>query len=87
MTTVFQAVYILNQHDPSNGIDKLKAQLLAAKLNIANGADGSSIAGTIAAADSFLATHAEPAWSSLSSTDQQYVLSLKDALDTYNNVI
>ncbi|GAA1892622.1 hypothetical protein [Actinomadura bangladeshensis] len=51
--------------DASNGINRLYAQLLAAKLNIKSGANGSAVATTIASADSFLATHSAGDWSSL----------------------
>ena len=50
----------------SNGINKLYAQLLGAKLSGADGADGSVIAGVIAAADAFLANNNSLSWSSLS---------------------
>ncbi len=59
------AFRVLGQHTfghPHNGITKLYAQLLAAKLNIANGADGAAVAQTIAEADAFLAGKAWPAW-------------------------
>ncbi len=70
---------------PSDGITKLYAQLLAAKLNIANGADGSAVASVIAAADAFLATHNCNDWSSLLAPDQFKVLLWQCALDSYNN--
>lgn len=71
--------------DPSNGITKLYAQLLGAKLNIADGANGSAIAGTIAAADSFLATHNYLDWNSLSKTQKKNVLAWMTTADNYNN--
>ena len=49
----------------SNGINKLYAQLLGAKLSGADGADGSVIAGVIAAADAFLANNNSLSWSGL----------------------
>lgn len=49
--TASQLCAILNQSTGGNGLVSLAHQLIAAKLNIANGADGSSIAATIAAAD------------------------------------
>lgn len=57
VTSAVQAVNILSfSGNTSNGINKLYAQLLGAKLNIANGADGSAVASTIDAADTFLLT-------------------------------
>jgi hypothetical protein len=70
---------------PSNGITKLYAQLLAAKLNIADGADGGAMAATIAAADAFLATHYYTSWDSLSKKDQKDVLKWHSIADDYNN--
>jgi len=70
---------------PSNGITKLYAQLLGAKLNIANGADGSAINATISSADAFLATHFWTSWDSLSKSDKKLVLGWMELLDDYNN--
>jgi hypothetical protein len=69
----------------SNGINKLYAQLLAAELNITNGADGSSISSTIAAASAFLASYDSTSWASLTKAQQQAVNSWMSALDNYNN--
>ena len=74
-----------NVFDASNGINKLYAQLLAAKLNIANGADGSILAPTIAAADAFLITNDSLNWSSLSRAQKNQVLIWVTTLDYYNN--
>jgi hypothetical protein len=75
----------------SNGIVKLYAQLLAAKLNIA-GANGSGtgtsnlcIAPAIAAADLFLATHNQNDWTALSNKQKNDVLSWMSTFDKYNN--
>jgi hypothetical protein len=87
VTTSTQAVTIEGIPDASNGIDKLYAQLLAAKLSIKAGADSSAVSSTISAADSFLATHNDGDWSSLSSTDSSQVLAWATALDDYNNGI
>lgn len=79
------AVKVLNRwFDSSNGIYKLQAQLLAAKLNIANGADGSAVAATIQQADSFLATN-NKSWGDLSKAKKNQVLSWATTLDNYNN--
>jgi hypothetical protein len=72
-------------HDSSNGINKLYAQLLGAKLNAASGADTSAVAGAIAAADAFLATHDTLSWSGLSQSSKNAVLGWAAALDDYNN--
>jgi len=45
---------IFGQSAGGNGLISLAHQLIAAKLNIANGADGSAVAATIAAADSMI---------------------------------
>jgi len=86
VTSAAQAVALLNMSgDASNGINKLYAQELAAKLNIASGADGSAVAGTISAADSFLATHNSASWNGLTPAEQQQVLTWMTTLDNYNN--
>jgi hypothetical protein len=74
-----------NVFDASNGINKLYAQLLAARLNIANGADGSILAPTIAAANAFLTTNDSLNWSSLSRAQKNQVLIWVTTLDYYNN--
>lgn len=87
ITTAAEAVMALSMKygNPSNGITKLYAQLLAAKLNGASGASMTSIASTIAAADAFLATHGYADWTSLSSSDKSMVLGWMTMLDDYNN--
>jgi len=86
VTSAAQAVSLLSMSgDASNGINKLYAQLLGAKLNMANGADGSAVASTIAAADAFLATKKAADWGSLSKADKQMVLGWMTTLDNYNN--
>jgi hypothetical protein len=71
----------------SNGIAKLYAQLLAAKLNIANGASGAAVAGVIVESDQFLADNSWNGWSSLSSGDKTKVLWWANMLDAFNNGI
>jgi len=61
----------------------LAAQLVGAKLNVANGVDPSAISGTITEADNFLSTH--PLGSNPRNADRDYALTLKDALDDFNN--
>ena len=85
VTTAAQAVALLKKTDSSNGIEKLYAQLLGAKLNIESGASSSSVASTIAAADAFLATHNASDWASLTGAQQAQVLSWMTTLDNYNN--
>ncbi|MBI3537144.1 MAG: hypothetical protein HY070_06275, partial [Chloroflexi bacterium] len=86
VTTASQAVTLLSMSsDSSNGINKLYAQLLGTKLNIANGADGSTVSKTISDADKFLATHNANDWSALSSRDKNTVLGWASTLDNYNN--
>lgn len=87
VTTAQIAVDILSQKvygTPKNGITKLYAQLLGAKLNIASGADFSEIAAAITAADAFLATHNYLDWSSLSKDDKNMVLGWQGLMDDYN---
>lgn len=87
ITTAQEAVDALSMNlgHPSNGITKLYAQLLAAKLNIANGADGSAVSSTIACSDTFLADHNWEDWNSLNKATKQKVLTWMTTLDDYNN--
>ncbi|WP_423802225.1 hypothetical protein [Neobacillus sp. SAB-20_R2A] len=86
ITSAQQAVYYLNfSGDASNGINKLYAQLLAAKLNIANGADPSAVTAIISQADAYLATHSSADWSSLKANQKSFVNQLQTILDNYNN--
>jgi len=52
--TDLELLAIFNTPAAGNGLISLAHQLMAAKLNIANGADGSSVAGAIAAADALI---------------------------------
>ena len=86
VTTAAQAVTVLNKaSDASNGINKLYAQLLGAKLNKANGADYSAVSKDIASADAFLALYDASGWSKLNKNLQNQVNSWATALDKYNN--
>ena len=87
ITTAAQAVEALSMNigAPSNGITKLYAQLLAAKLNIARGASATDVATTIAQADAYLATHAVGTWSTASKSDKAKILTWMALLDGYNN--
>ena len=70
---------------PDNGITKLYAQMLAAKLNMAAGADHFDIAEALADADAFLADHDWTDWGNLSGDDKDFVLMLQGTFDDYNN--
>jgi len=70
---------------PSNGITKLYAQLLAAKLNIADGATSVDIDSALAAADGFLADYDWNDWDSLDHDAQKAVLTWQGIFDSYNN--
>jgi hypothetical protein len=74
-----------NVFDASNGINKVYAQLLGAKLNIASGASNSAVLSTINAADAFLATKNSLDWAGLSKTQKNQVLGWMSTLDNYNN--
>jgi len=88
VTTASIAVNVLSQDVygvASNGITKLYAQLLGAKLNGASGADLTDVAAAIAAADLFLATHDYLDWDGLTRADKNMVLGWQGMLDDYNN--
>ena len=91
VTTNEIAVDILSQHvfgKPSNGITKLYAQLLGAKLNIANGAGYMVVADIIEDADAFLADYDYTDWKALVKNKSPLVDSVKYwhyMLDEYNN--
>ena len=88
VTTAQMAYDLLSQNKygtSSNGITKLYAQLLAAKLNLKAGADPSAVASTIAAADSFLASYNYDNWTTIGSTNQSKVNTWHATLDKYNN--
>lgn len=67
----------------SNGLNKVAAQLLAAKLNTANGASGASVA----AGDAHLCNYGfnSGRWSSLSNSIKSQINAVATALDNYNN--
>ncbi len=85
--TVQMAYEILGQQTygtPSNGITKLYAHFLTAKLNIANGANDEDIAELIGEVDTFLAEHDYEGWSDLSREDKQMVNQWKGMLEGYD---
>lgn len=90
VTDASMAMDFLGQKEygkPSNGITKLYAQLLAAKLNIVNGAADADIVNTIASADAFLADNDWNDWRQLDKTDKDSVSAWHTMLDDYNNGI
>jgi len=70
---------------PSNGITKLYAQLLAAKLNMAGGASDTDIGNALTIADEFLAEYDWTDWNNLNRRQKKMVNSLKSTFDDYNN--
>ena len=75
------------QHSPNNAVGCLTGQLLAAKLNVKNGAS-TCIAPTIASADTFLFSvgYTGPnATYTLTAAQRAQAIELKDVLDKYNN--
>ena len=91
VTTAAQAVQFLSFRgsndvlSASNGINKLYAQLLGAKLNIANGANATAIASIIANADAFLTGNDSTSWNGLTQAQKYQVLRWMMTLDHYNN--
>jgi len=69
---------------PWNGITRLYAQLLAAKLNVAAGASDADVADIIAAADEFLAEHDWEDWRSLSRSTKWMIMGWSFNLFRYN---
>jgi len=85
--TAKEAVEIFHSEDHSsrsNGIAKLYAHLLAAKLNVAAGAVDDDIADVIADADAFLANYGLEDWGDLNKGERHQVLYWKDMLESYN---
>ncbi len=90
VTTAQMASDLLDQNvygTASNGITKLYAQLLGAKLNLASEADGSVVSTAIAGADAFLADHDWNDWSGLTRAQKNMVSGWHGMLDDYNNGI
>ena len=87
VTTAQIAYDILRMHtygDPSNSISKLYAQLLAAKLNIANGANGDAIFNVLDSVDTFLSTHDWHDWDEFTQNDKRMVQDWRITLQQYN---
>jgi len=90
VTTAAQAVEILKMKycgGSSNGIVKLSAQLLGAKLNIVNGASSTDVDDVIADADAFLEAHDCEYWYSddITKSEKKMILGWHKTLDDYNN--
>jgi hypothetical protein len=83
VATAGQALPLLAYADDrANGVNRLYAQLLAAKLNVARGTPADAAAGAIAAADAWLAEHGPGDW--LLSPDQAAVTGWTDQLEAFN---
>jgi hypothetical protein len=78
-----QLLGILWNAKAKDATSMLAAQLIAAKLNVENGVDPTSISDTISDADEFLTIY--PLGSNPRGVDREYALMLKDALDYFNN--
>lgn len=94
VTSATQAVSILSFNallgGASNGLNKLAAQLLAAKLNILNGAAHSgTFDSTVSTANGYLCSYGfnPGSWNSLSNSIKNAINTVKDTLDRYNNGI
>ena len=84
VTSTLQTMTILGaEWYSSNVVSHLATELVAAKLNAASGRDVSSIAGAMALADAFLATHNAYSW--LSTAEKAHAKALTVALEAYNN--
>jgi hypothetical protein len=75
---------LANNAVAGNGLLSLAHQLLAAKLNLANGANGSSIASTVAAADALIGALVVPP-SGSDSLAPAATSALTSTLDVWNN--
>ena len=88
-TAVYGGMNCSNVQD-QNAIGCLAGHLLAAKLNVANGADG-CIGPTIATADAFLKgigySGPTASYTTLTASQRSTAISLKTTLDQYNNNI
>ncbi len=69
----------------SNGIAKLRAQLLAARLSMARGASPAPLASILPSVDAFLGANDHGAWNGLSAAMKNQVNAWASAIDAYNN--
>jgi hypothetical protein len=84
--SAMQLLAILNQPVQGNGLLSLAHQLIAAKLNIANGSDGASIQQAISDADVLIGEKViPPVNGSTTSVKTNTVSTLVSVLDQYNN--
>lgn len=83
--TKAQLLAILGQPKSRDLSNALASQFIAASLNVANGADGSCITATLAAADAWLAANAPGSGVTGSSAAWRTGEPLKNTLDAYNN--
>ena len=79
-----QASDIISNAGGGNKFNQLYAQMVAAKLNVLNGACDDAIEATMAAADAFLATYNASDWGGLSQADQQMVSGWASTFASYN---
>jgi hypothetical protein len=100
VTTVQQAVKMLDFDQKGwylgkgdNGINKLLGQMLAAKLNIAAGANPAAISSALTAADTWIGTNAAHmptaadgwgGWKQINGPNKNLVLGWKDSFDKFN---
>jgi hypothetical protein len=82
--TKVQLLSVLTEPVAGNGSISLAHQLIAAKLNIANGADGSTVAAAISSADSLIGSLVVPPVGN-GFLDPSSTGALTGILDTYNN--
>ena len=85
VTSASQASDIISNAGGGNKFNQLYAQMLAAKLNVLNGACDDAIEATMAAADAFLTTHNADDWDSLSKADQDMVNGWATTFEAYNS--
>jgi hypothetical protein len=82
--TKAQLLQVLSQPTSGNGLTNLTRQLIAAKLNMANGSNGSAISTAIAQADSLIGNKVAPPIGTGSLKTSQ-TAGLVATLDAYNN--
>jgi hypothetical protein len=82
--TDLELLSIFNTPAGGNGLISLAHQLMAAKLNVANGADGTSVAAAIAAADALIGNLIVPPVGA-GSLPPSATSSLTGTLDSFNN--
>jgi hypothetical protein len=79
--------YLSKAFDASNGVNKLYAQLLGAKLNILSGADPGAVSAYITEADGLLAQYNAASWTAnfAKSNTGKRIVFLASKFDAYNN--